>query len=367
MTNSTGIRSCLQQVQEQRLWQDRESWKADAPDFKRRGVGIAAVFNAMGYGRGLPDSAIAKIELTDDGLIRLYCGVSDMGQGNATAFFQIAGHILCQDNKSIEIVQPDTDRTLPSGSAAASRTTYTYGNALIGACRELRQRIIGRAALMLLADKLDDLELLPGRVKHLASGREMPLKVIASIMPPSDRSCTHQFLMPVVRDVLDTGKEFFIGFPHLLFSYAAHLACIEVDELTGAIEVINYIAATEAGRVINPQAFEQQIQGAIAQGIGYATSEALRMDTGRILNGDFSTYIIPTALDIPDIGSTAVEIHEPSGPYGMKGVGEVGINGPLPAIANAVADACGLPIRHAPLTAEYILGLMERQHKGGHR
>jgi CO/xanthine dehydrogenase Mo-binding subunit len=173
--------------------------------------------------------------------------------------------------------------------------------------------------------------------------------------------------MPVVRDVLDTGKEFIIGFPHLLFSYAAHLACIEVDELTGAIEIINYVAATEAGRVINPQAFEQQIQGAIAQGIGYATSEALRMDTGRILNGDFSTYIIPTALDIPDIGSTAVETHEPSGPYGMKGVGEVGINGPLPAIANAVADACGLPIRHSPLTAEHILGLMERQRKGGHR
>lgn len=365
MTNSTGIHPCLEQIKEHTLWQEREAWKADAPDLKQRGVGIAAVFNAMGYGRGLPDSAIAKIELTDEGLIRLYSGVSDMGQGNATAFFQIAGHILCQDNQSIELVQPDTDRTMPSGSAAASRTTYTYGNALIGACHDLKQRIIGRAALMLLADKLDDLELLPGRIRHLASGREIPLTMIASLMPAADRICTRQFLMPVARDVLDTGKEFVIGFPHLLFSYAAHLACIEVDEITGAIEIISYVAATEAGRVINPQAFEQQIQGAIAQGIGYATSEGLKMNDGRILNGDLSTYIIPGALDVPDICSIAVETHEPSGPYGMKGVGEVGVNGPLPAIANAVADACRLSVRQSPLTAEYILGLMDRQRQGG--
>jgi CO/xanthine dehydrogenase Mo-binding subunit len=361
MTNSTGIHPCLERTREHKLWQEREAWKADAPGLKRRGVGVAAVFNAMGYGRGLPDSAIAKIELTDEGLIRLYSGVSDMGQGNTTAFFQIAGHILCQDDQSIELVQPDTDRTMPSGSAAASRTTYTYGNALIGACHDLKHRIIGRAALMLLTDKLDDLELLPGRVKHLASGRELTLKMIASLMPAADRFCTRQFLMPVARDVLDTGKEFVIGFPHLLFSYAAHLACIEVDELTGAIDIIHYVAATEAGRVINPQSFEQQIQGAIAQGIGYATSEGLKLNDGRILNGDLSTYIIPSALDVPDIFSIAVETHEPSGPYGMKGVGEVGINGPLPAIANAVADACGLPVRQSPLTAEFILGLMGRQ------
>jgi CO/xanthine dehydrogenase Mo-binding subunit len=169
--------------------------------------------------------------------------------------------------------------------------------------------------------------------------------------------------MPVVRDKLDTGKEFVIGFPHLLFSYAAHLVCIEVDELTGAINVKAYLAATEAGRVLNPQAFEQQVQGAIAQGIGYALSEEVLLQEGRIANPDFATYIIPGAQDIPEIVSLVVEAYEPSGPYGMKGVGEVGMNGPLPAIAGALADACGIHITRSPLTAERVLAALQKQQE----
>jgi len=358
LTQSTGIADCLAAVQNHPLWQERMVWKKGAGPFRKRGVGIAAVFNAMGYGRGLPDSALAKVELTPEGNIRVYSGVSDMGQGNATAFVQIAGQILCQEHTAIELIQPDTERTLPSGSSAASRTTYTYGNALIKACEELRRRLTGRAALMLLSDTLDDLELLPGRVKNLATGREIPLNSLAAMMAPEDRICISQFLMPVVRDKLDTGKEFVIGFPHLLFSYAAHLVCIEVDELTGAIDVEAYLAATEAGRVLNPQAFEQQVHGAIAQGIGYALSEEVIMQEGRIVNPDFATYIIPGALDIPEMISLAVETYERTGPYGMKGVGEVGMNGPLPAIAGALADACGIHMTRSPLTAERVLAAL---------
>ena len=363
MTQSTGIVDCLAAIQNHPLWRERKPWKSDATPFRRRGVGVAAVFNAMGYGRGLPDSALAKVELTPEGRILVYSGVSDMGQGNSTAFVQIAGQILCQEHTAIELVQPDTERTLPSGSAAASRTTYTYGNALIKACEELRRRLTGRAALMLLSDTLDDLELLPGRVKNLASGREVPLAALAAMMSPEDRVCISQFLMPVVRDKLDTGKEFVIGFPHLLFSYAAHLVRIEVDELTGAIEVKSYLAATEAGRVLNPQAFEQQVHGAIAQGIGYALSEEVLMEKGRIVNPDFATYIIPGSLDIPEITSLIVEAYEPSGPYGMKGVGEVGMNGPLPAIASALADACSIRLTRSPLTAERVLAALQKQQE----
>ncbi len=358
MTNSTGIVPCLEAVGRHPLWRGREEWTAAAGPFKKRGVGVAAVWNAMGYGRGLPDSAIAKVELAQDGRIRTYCGVSDMGQGNATAFIQISGNILSQPVESIDLVMPDTDRTLPSGSSAASRTTYTYGNALIRACEELRRRIIGRAALILFADTVEDLELLPGRVRHLKTGKEVPLTLLASLMPPEDRVCISQFIMPVSRDGLDTGKAFVIGFPHLLFSYAAHLAAVEVDELTGALEVKAYFAATEAGRVINPQSFEQQVEGAIAQGIGYALHEEIGLHRGRIVNPDLATYIIPTAEDIPDITSLVVETFETSGPFGMKGVGEVCINGPLPAIAGALAAACGVWMNRAPLTAPRILAAL---------
>ena len=355
MTQSTGIADCLSALTDHSLWRGRERWMQAAGPFKKRGVGIASAWNAMGYGRGLPDSAIAKIELTEEGRIRVYNGVTDMGQGNATAFVQIAGQILCQENSRIELVQPDTDRTLPSGSAAASRTTYTYGNALIKAAEALRSKILSRASLDLLADTLDHLELLPGRVRDLQSGREIPLEMIARRMPAEDRVCISQFLMPVARDRLDTGKEFVIGFPHLMFSYAAHLAAIEVDELTGGVEVKAYAAATEAGHVLNPQTFTQQVQGAIAQGIGYALFEEVVSERGKILTPDFTTYHIPGAKDVPEIDSRMVETWEPTGPFGMKGVGEVGSNGPLPAIANALHDACGIRLTRSPLSPQRVL------------
>jgi len=364
MTQSTGMADCLDALEASPLWQNREAWKKEAEPFKKRGVGISAVFNGMGYGRGLPDSAIAKIEITPEGKIRVYNGVVDMGQGNATAFVQIAGQILCQEETDIELIQPDTGRTLPSGSSSAGRTTYTYGNALIAAAEELRRKIIGRAALMLLADTLDHLELVPGHIRNLTTGHEIPLRMISALMPAEDRVCISQFLMPVARDRLDTGKEFIIGFPHLIFSYAAHLAAIEVDELTGAIEVKSYAAATEAGHVLNPQTFAQQAQGAIAQGIGYALYEEIVTDQGRLLTPDFTTYHIPGAMDVPDIESQTVASWEPSGPYGMKGAGEVCTNGPLPAIAGALADACGIRMTRSPLTPERVLSALAQKPSG---
>lgn len=355
LVHSTGMVGCLEALARHPLWTGREEWKQEAAPFKRRGVGVAAVHNAMGYGRGLPDSAIAKVELTERGTIRVYSGVSDMGQGNASAFVQIAGEILCQDASHLELVLPDTDRTHPSGSASAGRTTYTYGNALIQACEQLKQKLLHRAALILMLDEGVGLTLLPGRVRHLPTGKEAPLALLGKLFPEGDRYAMGQFIMPVSQDTLDTGKELVIGFPHVLFSYAAHLACVEIDELTGRTEVLGYLAVTDGGRIINPQGFEQQAHGGVAQGIGYALMEEVLLDRGRIRNPELTTYIIPTALDIPDIRSLAVETFEATGPFGMKGVGEVGMNGPLPAIASAVEDGLGCSLDRSPLKAERVL------------
>ncbi|MHC1726306.1 MAG: xanthine dehydrogenase family protein molybdopterin-binding subunit [Syntrophobacteraceae bacterium] len=375
MVNSTGIVPCLEGLSAHPLWVQREQWKKSSPPFKKRGVGVAAVHNAMGYGRGLPDSAIAKVELTTEGKFRIYCGVSDMGQGNSSAFAQIAGEILCQDERQLELVQPDTEKSLPSGSSSAGRTTYTYGNALIKACRDLKEKLFHRTSLLLLLDEPKGLALLPGRVSHLPSGREVPLPVLAGMFPESDRTCISQFIMPVSQHVPDTGKAFFLGFPHSFFSFAAHLACIEVDELTGKIDVLRYVAFTEGGRVINPQGFEQQVQGAVAQGIGYALFEKVHLDNGEIRNPNFSNYILPTSLDIPDIASIAVETVEPTGPFGMKGVGEVGMNAPLPAIAGAIENALGIRLNKSPFSAGPVLesigrtrsceGAAESRYDGG--
>lgn len=358
LITSTGVHGCLEILRDHPLWQEREEWKKQAPPNTMRGVGLASVFNAAGYGGKVRDSAIAKVELSPEGEIIVHNAVTDMGQGNSSAFLQIAGHILGQDAAQLKLRQPDTATAYPSGSSSAGRTTYTYGNALIKACEELKARLINRAGLLLFIDSDRDLELAPGKVIHAPSGREMSLQQLASFMPQEDRVCISQFVAPVCEDIPDTSKGFFVGFPHVIFAYGAHLARIEVDLLTGLIRVCDYLAATDGGAVINPSMFDQQVQGGVAQGVGYALMEDVVTREGIVRSNDFTTYLIPGALDLPDTVSCAYQGHEDTGPFGMKGVGEVAMNGPLPAIANAVDDACGIRLCHAPLTPERVLSAL---------
>jgi CO/xanthine dehydrogenase Mo-binding subunit len=358
LRHSTGMEDCLTVLKRHPLYRDREKWKAGAGPFKRRGLGVAALMLGIGYGPVVPDVANAKLRLTRNGKIRIYSGVVDMGQGNAATCLQIAGSMLSQSSDAFELVLPDTDRTLPSGSAAASRTTYTFGNALIGACDTLRQRLLEKAADLLMVP-CKEMVLHPGAVKHIVSGKELPFTALAKFMDESERTVTHRFRAPTAPDRLGVPEEVRIhGLGHAVFSYAAQLACVEVDELTGAVEVQHYLSVSDCGRVINPQAYEQQIHGSVAQGMGYALMEDLRVKDGEMETLDLATYILPTAMDVPDMDVEAVQTHETTGPFGLKGVGEIGTSGPVPAIANAVADATGVRLSCWPVTAERVLAAM---------
>jgi CO/xanthine dehydrogenase Mo-binding subunit len=362
LVNSTGALDCLETLATHPLWWERKKWTESAGPFKRRGVGLACMAHGSGYGPIIPDEANAKIELTEEGKIRIFCGVSDMGQGNASTCLQIAGDILSQDTDSMELILPDTDRSLPSGSASASRCTYTYGNALLGAATEMKKRLLDQASALLMTKGNDDLSLIPGRIRHLPSGKEIPLCQLAQGMDPPKRICTHYYRAPVAEDkVIFHSSSKIFGLPHILFSYAAHLAYIEVDKLTGEIEVKTYLSVSDCGRMINPQIYEQQIQGGIAQGLGYALYEDFIVKNGYIETADLSTYIIPTSLDVPDMVSIPIEIEEPTGPFGLKGIGEISINGPLPAVANALTNACGIRCFCSPLTPERVLKALKEK------
>jgi len=366
LVSSTGPIECLELVSKHDLWKQRETWKASAGPLKRRGVGVAALIHASGYGPVVPDVANAKVELTDEGRIRVYCGVVDMGQGNAATNLQIVSALLSQEANQIELVQPDTDRTLPSGSASASRCTYTFANALIGAVELLKSRILQKAADFLMVLSKEEMTLIPGGVRHLPSAREIPLSKMAQWLNEDERVAVWHFRAPTARDNIEVEDDLKLhGMPHTLFSYGAHLACVEVDEPTGRVDVKHYLAVHDCGKVINPQIYDQQIQGGIAQGLGYALYEDFEVADGRILTPDLFTYTIPTAADVPEIESIAVEIYEPTGPFGLKGVGEISTSGPLPAIANAVADACGIRLFRSPYTAERVLtAIREREEQG---
>jgi len=357
LVTSTGIVECLEGLKRHPVWTERDAWKSASGPFKRRGVGIAALMHASGYGPVVPDFANAKVDLTREGTFRVYCGVVDMGQGNAATNAQIVGAILGQEAGRIELVLPDTDLTLPSGSASASRCTYTFGNALAGATRILRARILQRAADLLMVRNTEEVALIPGAVRCLRTGREIPLQRLAEFFGDVERVATDHFRAPVAAEAETLNPDVNLrlhGLPHTLFSYGAHAAWIEVDELTGGIEVKRYVALSDCGTVLNSQIYEQQIQGGIAQGLGLALTEEFLVNEGRITTPDFFTYILPTATDVPEIESIPVEIHEATGPFGLKGVGEIAVNGPLPVVANGVADACGVRIFSAPLTPERV-------------
>jgi len=349
MVHSTSAGECLSALASHPLWKGREAWVRSAGPFKRRGIGVACLSHAMGYPKDVPDRAGAKIELTPVGTVRVYVGVSDMGQGNAATYLQIAGHMLDQDAERLELVLPDTERTLPCGSASASRCTYVYGNALIEAVAALRARILETASL-LFPCAAGELALAPGCVLRRTTGETVPLSRISTAL--SDGRLVECFYRAPVAEE-DSGI-IYMG-PHTIFSYGAHLARVEVDELTGAVEVTDYLAITDAGRIINPRLFEGQIEGAVAQGLGYALTESFAVEEGVILSASLATYTAPTALDVPDVASLAVGAAEETGPFGMKGAGEIAVSGPFPAVANGVAQAIGVRVKAGPLTAERLL------------
>jgi len=355
----TDVVACLTAAAEHPFWTGREAWKKAAPPFVRRGVGLVALQNAMGYGRGLPDHAAAKLELTREGTFRIYNSVPDMGQGNVSAFVAMAARALRQPESAFVCVQPDTNVCPLAGSSAASRTTYTFGNALLGACRAMAEKLRNRAALPLLCDRPDRLELVPGGVSDPVTGRVFPLARLGSVLLRDDRICVDQFVMPVVEDPPDTGREFKLGFPHRYYSYGACLCGVEVDVLTGKAKLARCLMGVACGRVLSSAGVEQQLQGAAAQGAGFTLSEDVSLEAGRILAGDLSTYLIPTALDLPDIACLVLEDNEPSGPMGLKGMGEVGIHGPGPAVAQALQDAIGLTVTCLPVSPETVLAALE--------
>ena len=358
---SVGLTSCLKTVQSHPLWRHRSSWKAAAGLFKKRGTGIACVFHGMGYGPVVPDSATAGIELTDEGKFRILSGVADMGQGNAATYLQIAGDILSQPLDHMELVLPDTDRTFPCGSASASRTTYTFGNALVGAAKALRERLLARGADLFMTADPAELTLFPGGLRHLPTGRDIPLSRLGALLGKAERSATSHFRALVSKEMPDADPNLRLhGFPHVIFSYAVHLARVEVDELTGQVSVSDYLTVSDCGRILNPRLFEGQQEGAVVQGLGYALYEDVISEAGRMKTTDLTTYIIPTAPDVPQIESIAIPLVEHTGPFGLKGAGEIGIDGAAPAVANAVNDACGLRLYRFPLTAERILAALSK-------
>ena len=367
LTTAFGLTDCLTTVRAHPVWQEREAWAAQAPPYTKRSTGLAACFHGQGFGPAIADYANAKAQLTPEGRIRVYSGVTDMGQGNATTCLHMASHILCQPYSAMELVTPDTDVTLPSASSSASRTTFTYGNALTAALQNLKEKIVARASLIFSFQLLGpisshDVLLLPGQLLHAPSGHKLPLTMVAAMMDNDERTATASYTCRINSQIPASGEKLRNhGFPHRIFSCAVQVARLETDLLTGNTKVCHFLTCAEAGTLLNPQMARQQIEGAVAQGLGYALWEEFLVEKGRIITEDLATYILPTALDMPCMETVFVTLNEEEGPFGMKGIGEIGLDGVYPAVANAAAGNAGRRIVKGPLTAERMLAALSHE------
>jgi xanthine dehydrogenase molybdenum-binding subunit len=332
------------------LYAQREQLKvppAIAP-WKRRGVGLAAAWQGYGMGAGVPDAARVRIELQPDGRYHLRAGSPDMGQGSLTALLQIAAHELGCGVADFQASVGDSCGP-DSGSSNASRTIFVVGSATASAAIDLRAKILAAAGRLRPDQAQPELD---GQVVRIA-GQAIPLAELAAEFGPLVGA---GYFHPQQPDPL------IIGVPHAAYSYSVQLALAEVDTLTGEIAVLRMENYLDAGRVINPSGAEGQAEGGMAQGLGYALFEDSLMDGGVVLNARMSSYIIPSLRDVPaQIKVVLLEEPEPLGPYGARGIAEIGLSPTAAAVLNAVYDAIGIRFQRIPLTPEMVLAALEQR------
>lgn len=322
---------------------------------KKRGVGIATIMFGFGYGEGFPDLSIASIRIKPDGRIELNTAAADVGQGVLTIVSQIAAEILSIPLEMIDLVTGDTALTKSSGSTSATRQTYFTGNAVKNAAEGLKGLIFD-IAVRYFGKTYPELYLDGGFViPHGEEEKKLSFADLAKFArDKNEKLAVESSFFPVTTP---TDKENGQGERvYVSYTFVSCIAEVEVDLKTGQVEVLRIVVAPDVGQAINPQGVEGQIEGGTAMGLGMGLMEEIKFDeNGQLLNPNFSTYLIPTALDVPAIETVIVEDEEPSGPFGAKGIGEPATISAAPAIINAIYNACGVRIKELPATAEKIL------------
>ena len=284
----------------------------------RRGIGIAAGMKNLGYSFGFPEQSTATVEVRGRGEVEnavVRVGAADVGQGSHLALRQIASEVLGLPLDQIEMITDDSSEAPNAGSASASRLTLMAGRAVHDAA----------------AKALD----------HYRASDDERVEATVQFRPAATTMLSE-----------DDGS----GIPNYCYGYAAQAVEVEVDTLTGQVRVTRVISVHDVGRAVNMQQVEGQIEGCLAQAVGYALLEDLKTRDGIILTPHLSTYLLPTALDMPDeIVPVVLELADQQGPFGARGVAEMPLVPFLPAVASAIHDAIGVWLTEQPFTPERVL------------
>ncbi|MDQ3919618.1 MAG: xanthine dehydrogenase family protein molybdopterin-binding subunit [Acidobacteriota bacterium] len=307
----------------------------------KRGIGFASFMHGAGFtGSGEKYlQSIVGCEATEEGRVRVLAASTEIGQGTNTIFAQIAADALQLDYELVEVVRPDTSRVPNSGPTVASRTCMIVGKLVETAALQLKQTL---AAAGLLREPYTAEEF--ARACREYVGRNGALKSFSQYQQPEG---------------VEWDDEHYRGDAYGAFAWAVYVAEVSVDTVTYEARVEDFVAVQEVGRVIHPVLAAGQIEGGVAQGIGWSLYENVVWREGRMLNGQMTNYIIPTSADIPPLRVHFFENPYAGGPAGAKGIGELPMDGPAPAILNAVEHATGVAFDRVPLTPEAIMEALE--------
>lgn len=324
-----------------------------------KGKGIGCMWYGIGN-TGLPNPAAAFVEVHMDGSVTVQAGCADIGQGSDTVLSQIVAETLGVSYDKVLIRSADTGSAPEGGATSASRQTYISGNACHFAALEAKENIV-KVASELLGCEIEDVEVEDNKAFDKKN---------------KDNSISYKEVMIGLktRGLLALGKgqfnpsasalgENMQGIPYATYAFATHIAEVEVNTETGEVNVLKIVAAHDVGKAINRKNVEGQIEGGCAMGMGFALSEKLDINKGKMKNPNFNSYIIQTSQDMPEIYPIIVEEPSSEGPYGAKGVGEPALIPAAPAIINAIYDAIGIRLTHLPVTADVVLKAIKEKNK----
>ncbi len=349
-----GLSECIDEVEKE--------LKFNKPKEKGVGTGIASLIHVGGGARIYKsDGCGAILKMDDYGKVDIFTGGSDMGQGMDNITAQIVAEELGLLVEDINVIHSDTDICPWDVGAHASRSTFVAGNAALGAAKKVKEKIQKFAAKLFdaPAEKIE----FKNKLVFVPEDKEKSIPIDkllrkAHFSPGGTMLMADYFYDP---DNENMGREL-KGNMSMTYTFGAHGVKVKVDEETGKVEVLEYVAAHDVGCIINPLLIKGQVYGGVMMGLGYALTEEVTVRNGETMNANFRDYKLFTAKDAVKIKAPTFETADKAGPFGAKGVGEPGCVPTAPAVANAVYDAVGVRIKDLPITPEKVLAALKEKN-----
>ncbi|MGQ9793487.1 MAG: molybdopterin cofactor-binding domain-containing protein [Anaerolineae bacterium] len=353
LRESVGLLECLDKVEERlralRATEEKRSAQSHRAGRYRRAWGIALAYKNVGLGNGLDDTAGATIEAHPDGTLTARVGAAEIGQGMVAVLSQIVAEEFGITPERVAVISGDTGQCLDGGATTASRQTFVTGNAVRYAAQRLKQ-VLALTAAEYLGVAPQEMIFRGGMLSDKNGEHALSLGEVVQLARHEGRAtyANYVYTAPPTVPLGQTGDS------HFAFGYAAQAIEVEVDTITGRVQVRRVIAAHDVGRALNLTALEGQIEGGIMMGIGYALTEHFVVEDGYVRSDTLARYRIPDISWTPAIHNIIVEHPVSTGPYGAKGGGELPCIPTAPAIANAVYHAVGVRVFRLPIDAHAL-------------